>query len=596
MLYTSGSLSVSFSRFALAAVAALCLAVGATAQSTIVAGTAPSGLARTMNNNNSSLAMTADAVMWAVVYTTDKSGSNGHLSLRRSTDHGKTWPNSYQLPNNKSHNFHHNNSGNIVAGRNCSLLHVSWADKSANASYWSCMYQAFDVSTLKWVGTPVLIAKGYAANNQFWPVDIDVTPKGTLVICVSGHRSGGLGLGSWDCGLAIKKVSDTSFSALKNLRAGGAFYTQNAAITAVDEVIHCCMKSNQGLYGIAYRAYDTEQNKWLQSTQVMVGPNNNQNPNINAGNKSVIAADSKGGLYVLYVTGGPTANNKTMRLAYAKPGTGGKNADWSDLKVIPHTSTVGKNHRNVSTSNGAYPTIRGGNSTYRNYSLVVAAGDLVSVVYSKAFEVFQHLYIRTYKNGAALLPELRLSPSSAVPYSFEWVTGLRNGASSGAAHWLIYGKTDLPSPGGSYPNGKVEFWTMSSSNGRTVSFGTGCQGSLTSRPRMHASDSRPITNTKYTLHFDRFPANAKFFVAVGTKCSFLDLTFIGATGCGMDINFPLLVSLVASGTGTLSIPWSVPNNAQIVGRKFYAQSFVAAPGANAAGAVTSNAVAIVVSN
>jgi len=589
MLYLARCVSVCLSVFG--------VAVAVSAQSTIVTGAAPSGLARAMNNNDSSLAMTADGTMWAVVYTTDKTGTaGGHLSLRRSTDEGKTWPNSYPLPNNKSHNFHHNNSGNIVAGRDCNILHVSWADKSANASYWSCLYQAFDVATLKWVGSPAAVSAGYSANNQFWPVDIDVTPKGTVAICVSGHRSGGLGLGSWDCGLAVKKISDTKFSALKNLRGGGQSYSQNAGITAVDEVIHCCMKNNQGLYGIAYRAYDTVQNKWLQAVQVMVGPNNNQNPNITAGNKSVIAADSKGGLYVLYITGTSSNNNKTMRLAYAKPGTGSSNTDWSDFKVIPHTATVGTNHRNVATNNGAYPTIQGGNTTYRNYSLAVAAGDLVTVIYSKAFETFQHIYVRSFKDGKAVLPELRLSPSAAVPYSFEWICGLRNGASSGAAHWLIYGKTDLPSPGGSYPNGKVELWTIGSSSGRTVSFGTGCQGNLANTPRMHANTSRPITNTTYTLHFDRYPNSAKFFLAIGTKCSPLDLAFMGAAGCRLDIEFPIIVSLAVGSTGSLSVPWSVPNTSSLVGQKFYAQSLVAAPGANPAGAVTSNAVAIVVSN
>jgi hypothetical protein len=337
------------------------------------------------------------------------------------------------------------------------------------------------------------------------------------------------------------------------------------------------------------------QNKWLQSVQVMVGPNNNQNPDINAGNKSVIAADSKGGLYVLYVTGGPTPNNQTLRLAYAKPGTGSVNSDWSDFQVIPHTATVGTNYRNAATTAGDYPKIQGGNTTYRNYSLAVSAGDVVAVVYSKAFETFQHLYVRTFKDGKALLPEIRLSPASAAPYSFEWITGLRTGASSGSAHWLIYGKTDLPSPGGSYPNGKVEFWSMGSP-GRTVSFGTGCQGNLANTPRIHANDSRPVTSTTYTLHFDRFPNSAKFFLAIGTKCSPLDLAFMGAAGCRLDIDFPIVVSLAVGSTGALSVPWSVPNSSSLVGQRFYTQSLVAAPGANPAGAVTSNAVAIVVSN
>ena len=161
------------SRSLLVCLATLGLAVATTAQTTVVAGAAPSGLARTMNNNDSSLAMAPDGTMWAVVYTTDKTGTaGGHLSLRRSLTQGTIWLTSYPLPNNKSHNFHHNNSGCIVAGRKCNLLHVTWGDKSAAAAYWSCIYQAFDIQTLKWVGSPVVIAKGYSANNHFWPVDI----------------------------------------------------------------------------------------------------------------------------------------------------------------------------------------------------------------------------------------------------------------------------------------------------------------------------------------------------------------------------------------------------------------------------------------
>ena len=184
-------------------IAVLCSGI-VPAQVTILKGAASNGLARTMNNNDNSVALTPDGAMWAVVYVVNSTGANGHLQLRRSTDHGTTWPNAYALPNNKAHNHQHNNSGCIVAGRDGDKLHVSWADKTANAAYWSAMHQVFNTRTLRWIGAPALLAKGYGANNQFWPVDIAMTPKGTVVVCVSGHRGGGLGLGAWDCGLAVK--------------------------------------------------------------------------------------------------------------------------------------------------------------------------------------------------------------------------------------------------------------------------------------------------------------------------------------------------------------------------------------------------------
>src|SRR5690606_24957923 len=260
-------------------------ATPATSQVTVTTGPAPGGLTRCMPNNSNSIALTPEGSLWTIVYLTDGAGGSGHLELRRSTDAGATWPNGYALPNNTSHNNHHNHSGCIVGGRSGNELHVAWADQSAAPGFWSAMYQVFDTATLQWVGSPTLLALGFGANNQFWPVDIACTPKGTVVVCVSGHRSGGLGLSSWDCGLAIKAPGGQFNTTLNNLRSGGQSYSQNASIVAVDEKIHCVMKNNQGLYGIAYRSYDCDTSTWDQSTQVMIAPNNNAG--IAAGNKSV---------------------------------------------------------------------------------------------------------------------------------------------------------------------------------------------------------------------------------------------------------------------------------------------------------------------
>ena len=580
---------------ALFLLSALCLVAPATAQYvTVETGVATSGLARCMNNGNNSIALTPDGAMWCVIYSVAKDGTNGHLELRRSTDHGKTWSQKFDLPNNTSHNNHHNNSGCIAPGRIGNELHVTWADKTAATSYWSAMHQVFDTQTLKWVGKPTLVAKGYSSNNQFWPVDIGVTETNVVAICVSGHRSGGLGLSSWDCGLALQYPGGSFNATLLNVRSGTSPYSQNACIAVQGETVHCCMKNNTGGYGINYRSYDTGKKAWNQTTDVPVGPNSNSG--IAAGNKSVIATDTNGGVYVLYVTGNSTAA-RTLRLAYAAPGKGGQNSDWTDIQVISNTSTVGTNYRSSSTTAGDYPLIQGGNTTYRNYSLSPHPGGAMTVVYSKAFETFANLYVRQYKAGTATLPELKLSGTGTKPYSFEWITGLRNGESGYNTAWLSYGKTDAASPNnGTYPNGRVDFWRLGTSEARTMSFGTGCAGTQSSAPRMQARDVLPQINSAFQVDLDRFPASAGFYLMVGTKMTLppLDLGFMGAaSGCTIDIDFPILIGAAVNSSGSLQIKWNVPNDTKLVGTLMYTQCFVFAP-KEAGGLLMSNPLAVVI--
>ena len=105
------------------------------AQVTIVKGAASNGLARTMNNNDNSFAYTADGAMWAVLYDVDATGQGGHLELRRSATHGVTWFGTYPLPNNTSHNNHHNNSNERVD-------HPKSILKAEDASHSSALVQA----------------------------------------------------------------------------------------------------------------------------------------------------------------------------------------------------------------------------------------------------------------------------------------------------------------------------------------------------------------------------------------------------------------------------------------------------------------------
>ena len=69
-----------------------------------------------------------------------------------------------------------------------------------------------------------------------------------------------------------------------------------------------------------------------------------------------------------------------------------------------------------------------------------------------------------------------------------------------------------------------------------------------------------------------------------------DLTFMMAPGCYMDIDFPVLAPWAVNAAGELKVAWVIPSTA-MPGDKIYIQNFVIAPGANGAGALTSNAMA-----
>ncbi len=66
----------------------------------------------------------------------------------------------------------------------------------------------------------------------------------------------------------------------------------------------------------------------------------------------------------------------------------------------------------------------------------------------------------------------------------------------------------------------------------------------------------------------------------------LDLGFLGAPGCNLNVSFDALLSL---GLGR-QFKLTVPNNAKFLGVKFYMQAYSADSTANAAGLVVSNGV------
>ena len=180
---------------------------------------------------------------------------------------------------------------------------------------------------------------------------------------------------------------------------------------------------------------------------------------------------------------------------------------------------------------------------------------------------------------------------------FERLSGMRSTGSVGQAAWMVHGVNTHPPIGkvALAPNGLVRLWALTYQSGRTISFGTGCRGSLKEVPRMSANEQFAEINQKCYLDFDRFTPKAQFFLALGFKCQTFDMTPMGAPGCELNIDFPAIVGLAVSNAGTLQLYWDIPNDFRLLGAHFVSQSFVLHPIANQAQAVTSNALRSVIS-
>ena len=592
----------------LATVALACSAVapGQINPPTVIKGTGPSGDVHSMTNNQNSLATLANGEVAALVYRQTSTTSGGHLTLAWSKD-GMAWSDYYPLPNNTGHRMHEWNSGIMCAGRECDIVHVGWSDRSLGGTYHSVYYQTFNVMTRQWVGTPTRIATADAAKQQgVFSRDIAITPRGTVVIAVGVGANGGQGMGAWDCGLLVKKAGSATFSSLFPMRnasiSGSLPWSREASIVLTDEVTHCAFKSLKGAGGMAYRSLDTETMAWQRPVEVMVGPAGNGIKGlngINAGNKGMITVDTSGGLYITYITGskGGLSNNNKMRMAYASSGTGGKNSDWSDLEILAHNDTVGSNSRGVGTSDPAYPQLQGGDTDYYNYTVCPGLGNAVFVVYSKPWEDFQNKYMQIWLDGVNQpFPTKEIQYwADTEPYVFERLGAMRNSGSLGHGAWIVYGKNDKPTPGQA-PNGWVRMWLVTTTVGRTISYGTGCPGLGGITPRMRANPlNAPQIGVQYQLDIDRLPSRAFFTLMLGFNCQKLNLGFLGAPACHVDTDYPAVYPLQANAAGELQLAWVIPNSLSMVGLHLISQCVVfdyTAPGS----VTTTNALRTIISD
>lgn len=589
----------------------LILAVSLAAQITtppvVIKGAAPSAEVWAPRNNQTCTASLADGSIAALGYKQDSSSSGGRLYLWLSRDGGRKYPFQYPLPQGGGHQVHDPYSATLTAGRACNHLHVFWSDRSVGGTLLSAYYQLFDTSAGKWVGQPSLLAQASSSSGaEFRVADCNQSESGTLVVAIETGAQGGLGMGAHECGLMVKKRGAAGFSALQPFRSSGApAWAKAMSIDCADEIVHCSAKSQSGGGGIVYRSFDTVSMQWQQSAPVPIGPNNNgiaPLSGIDASNRSVLAADTAGNVYVLYSTGSQNGlqNNNKLRLAYAQKGKGGSNQDWSDIEILSHNAAVGANPRQLQVGDAAYPQLRGGDTDPGYYTLAPGIDGSMGVIYSKPWETFKSMYVQVYQWGKVVIltptgvKEIDFWPDTE-PYIFERLCGMRAGHSVGMGGWLVYSHTDTL---GSVqaPQGMLRMWLLTFSTGRSISFGVGCQGQARAAPRIHANRQFPQIGFNYYLSGDRFSPLANFLLMGGTKCQHIDLGFLGAAGCALEIDFPVLIAQQANFNGQYSATFLIPNQSSLIDESVFMQCFVFDRSANSFGAITSNALRAILSN
>ncbi|MCR9243721.1 MAG: hypothetical protein NXI31_01730 [bacterium] len=533
------------------------------AQGLVHTGTAP-GVALPSSGWTRSLTYGVDGTMWSLVFENDGSGTAAGrtLQLHRSQDDGATWALVTDVPTVGD------GRGALVSGRACDRLHVTWS-ATDTGSYQSLYYQAFDTAAGQWVGSPELLISSTSSNDQYYANDIAITEQGTLGIVFNTHRSPTLsGFSGWSGGLLVKRRTDPTFQG--PFRCNTDSFGMLGSMTAVGETFHTTFRTNTGLYGIRYRAYDTVAAAWVQAADVALYGSGQSS--MRATNSSCITRDATGNLYVLYSVGSPNPAGGALEVAFAARSTG--YSTWV-------TSLVETD-----------PALGAGNLTYQHYSLAVA-GDTVFAVFSRATDNLESLYFRVLSpdpntGGATVTPD----PASvaAIPLvltneadSFERVDGLRSAAFRGDLTVLYGGRP------ASQAAGYVSV-LRGGAAARTLAWSRGCQGSLPALPRL-VSSSLPAVGSAFLYGLEDAPANAPAIVFSGVGClpTPQSLDPFGFTGC--EVGFSPLASLfvLADPSGTATVSLSIPGSLA-GGFELQFGALVLAPGANPGGAVATNAL------
>lgn len=523
------------------------------AQSTVLAATGPSIVRGAEPWQNAVTAM-PDGSMWCLATENDGSGlaSGQRLWLCRSLDSGATWTPVVDTPTDGDAR------GALATGIDCDTLHVAWSANPSGVAY-DLYHQAFDVATATWVGTPTQLLQGTNSNDQYYACDIDVTGRGTVGITFHTHRTPlTTGLTAWSGGLFVRRVADTQWQGPYRLNTDS--YGMNASLQAVGETFHASFRTNSGLYGIRYRGFDAATLQFTTASDVpLYGASQST---MLATNTSCIRADRDGNLYVLFNVGAPTApGSGEIRIAYAQAGNYGT---WTHSLVAQDGD------------------LTAGNVTYHHFSLAGEGSQVFAIYARRTTEQFQNLYMRIYSGGVALTPEVPIA--SGQVDQFAYVSGLR-GSGVHAGPMAVTAGTPA-----SASQGLVQFVSLGAT-ARTVRFGTSCSGSLPTMPRLRSA-SLPQLGASFAAGFDGLPATTFGLLFAGGTCQRppIALDFAGMPGCRVFHDNLAAIGFFSDPQGSATVAINVPANPVLTNTLLHFGGFVLAPGANAAGALTTNAL------
>ena len=128
-----------------------------------------------------------------------------------------------------------------------------------------------------------------------------------------------------------------------------------------------------------------------------------------------------------------------------------------------------------------------------------------------------------------------------------------------------------------------------------VAFGSGCAGSRGTPALVAGPGQLPWSGGGFRLELSSLPPGRSTLVWLGTsKTRFgfvnlpLDLAPVGMPGCALHVSANLSFPMF-NWNGTAALRLEVPGDASLLGAPFFNQGLVSDPGANAFGAVVSNA-------
>ncbi len=134
--------------------------------------------------------------------------------------------------------------------------------------------------------------------------------------------------------------------------------------------------------------------------------------------------------------------------------------------------------------------------------------------------------------------------------------------------------------------------------GVASTFGAGCGGNATTPKMAIAAGSRPKLGGTFTIGIPSLPTSkpgtTTLIIGVsksswGTNKLPMDLGPLGMPKCSLLVSFDLLVPL-PNPSGTVIVPFRIPNTVSLLGARFFLQAYAAEAKANALGAVITNAI------